>query len=272
MSTSELLSFCLLQKFLIQACCDERRTDGQFRAVWDLPVWPSSSWTLQTLTANLSAFTSQGSSSHSCSFFPSHLCLFLFLYFSAPSPVSPLLPTISLVLFIFLHSVCLFHTTGSWAFFIFFCTAGPPSPLLSVHSLLEQTYEKSWQLSQRSFHKQHKASDNWSGCVAAGLSEGLALWVSNCSGSLAELRALHKLSVMWCRSQMAGLRVWVHTRSRKRTREKHRVRERETEEAEQKKTKENKGWNDTLPCFNCRVSIVRLTKDSALLSLIKTSV
>ncbi len=84
-----------------------------------------------------------------------------------------------------------------------------PSPFLSVHSLLEQTYEKSWQLSQRSFHKQHKASDNWSGCVAAGLSEGLALWVSNYSGSLAELRALHKLSVMWCRSQIACLWVWV---------------------------------------------------------------
>lgn len=271
MSTSELLSFCVLQKFLIQACCDERGTDGQFRAVWDLPVWPSSSWTLQTLTANLSEFTSQGSSSHSCSFFPSHLCLFVFLYFSAPSAVSPFFPTISLVLFIFLHSVCLFHTTGSRA--VFFCTAGPPSLFLSVHSLLEQTYEKSWQLSQRSFHKQHKASDNWSGCVAAGLSEGLALWVSNCSGSLAELRALHKLSVMWCRSQMACLRVWVHTRSRKRTRVKHRVCARETNRRSgAKNCKENKGWNDTLPCFNCRVSIVRLTKDSALLSLIKTSV
>ncbi len=73
--TSELLSLCVQQKFLIQACCDERRTDGQFGAVWDLPVWPSSSWTLQTLTADLSAFTSQGSSSRSCSFFPSHLSL-----------------------------------------------------------------------------------------------------------------------------------------------------------------------------------------------------
>lgn len=75
MRTSELLSLCVQQKFLIQACCDERRTDGQFGAVWDLPVWPSSSWTLQTLTANLSAFTSQGSSSRSCSFFLSHLSL-----------------------------------------------------------------------------------------------------------------------------------------------------------------------------------------------------
>jgi len=72
-SASELLSFCVLEKFLKQACCDECRTDGQFRVVWDLPVWPSSSWTLYTLTANLSAFTSQGSSSPSCSFFPSHL-------------------------------------------------------------------------------------------------------------------------------------------------------------------------------------------------------
>lgn len=104
------------------------------------------------------------------------------------------------------------------------------SPFLSVHSLLEQTYEKSWQLSQRSFHKQHKASDNWSGCVAAGLSEGLALWMSNCSGSLAELRALHKLSVMWCRSQMACLRVRVCTRRQKRwERNGEYVRERETE-------------------------------------------
>lgn len=164
-STSELPSFCVLQKFLKQAYCDECRTDGQFRVVWDLPVWPSSSWTLHTLTANLSAFTSQGSSSHSCSFFPSHL---ISVYVS-----------------------------------------------LSLLLLLEQTYEKSWQLSQRSFHKQHKASDNWSGCVAAGLSEGLALWVSNCSGSLAELRALHKLSVMWCKSQMACLHVRVCTRRKK---------------------------------------------------------
>lgn len=208
--TSELLSFCVEQKLLTQACCDERRTDGQFGAVWDLPVWPSSSWTLQTLTANLSAFTSQGSSSRSCSFFLSHLSLsvFLFLYFSAPSCFFPpfthnLTPSLHLSSL----NLSLSHHGFMSSFFQSYCTAGRPSPFLSVYSLLEQTYEKSWQLSQRSFHKQHKASDNWSGCVAAGLSEGLALWVSNCSGSLAELRALHKLSVMWCRSQMACLRV-----------------------------------------------------------------
>lgn len=150
-----------------------------------------------------------------------------------------------------------------------------PSPFLSVHSLLEQTYEKSWQLSQRSFHKQHKASDNWSGCVAAGLSEGLALWVSNCSGSLAELRALHKLSVIWCRSQMACLCVRVCTRRKKKDeREMENMWEREKQK-ETKNCEENKGWNDTLqymPCCNCRVSIAGLTKVSALLSLIKTSV
>lgn len=127
-------------------------------------------------------------------------------------------------------------------FFQRYCTAGPPSPFLSVHSLLEQTYEKSWQLSQRSFHKQHKASDNWSGCVAAGLSEGLALWVSNCSGSLAELRALHKLSVMWCKSQMACLRVRVCTRrGKKRTREKWRVCARERNRRSKKTIRRTKG-------------------------------
>ncbi len=116
-----------------------------------------------------------------------------------------------------------------------------PSPFLSVHSLLEQTYEKSWQLSQRSFHKQHKASDNWSGCVAAGLSEGLALWVSNCSGSLAELRALHKLSVMWCRSLMACLRVRVCTRRKKKMREKWRICESERNRKRQKTVRRTKG-------------------------------
>lgn len=240
MSTSELLSFCVLQKFLIQACCDECHTDGQFRAVWDLPVWPASSWTLQTLTANLSEFTSQGSSSHSCSFFSlSSLSVSLSLLLCSFTRFPLFTHNLTHPLHLSSLSLSLSHHSFMSSFF---CTAGPPSPFLSVHSLLEQTYEKSWQLSQRSFHKQHKASDNWSGCVAAGLSEGLALWVSNCSGSLAELRALHKLSVMWCRSQMAGLRVWVHTRSRKRTREKHRVcaRERETEEAEQKTVRRTK--------------------------------
>lgn len=174
----------------------------------------------------------------------SHLCLcFSFFTSLLPHPFPPLLPTISLVPFIFLRSVCLLHTTGSRAVFFFqrYCTAGPPSPFLSVHSLLEQTYEKSWQLSQRSFHKQHKASDNWSGCVAAGLSEGLALWVSNCSGSLAELRALHKLSVMWCKSQMACLRVRVCTRRKKKNeREMESMCEREKQK-KQKTVRRTKG-------------------------------
>lgn len=187
--------------------------------MWDLPVWPSSSWTLHTLTANLSAFTSQGSSSHSCSFFPSHLIsvyVSLSLLLCSLTRFPPFYPqSHSSPSSFFAQSISYTPQVQEQFFFQRYCTAGPPSPFLSVHSLLEQTYEKSWQLSQRSFHKQHKASDNWSGCVAAGLSEGLALWVSNCSGSLAELRALHKLSVMWCKSQMACLRVRVCTRRKK---------------------------------------------------------
>lgn len=213
----------------MQACCDERHTDGQFGAVWDLPVWPSSSWTLQTLTADLSAFTSQGSSSRSCSFFPSHLSLpCVSLLVTLFSPFYP--QSHSLSSSCFAQSVSFTPQIHEQFFFRVIALLVLHSPFLSVHSLLEQTYEKSWQLSQRSFHKQHKASDNWSGCVAAGLSEGLALWVSNCSGSLAELRALHKLSVMWCRSQMACLRVRVCTRRKKRwERNGEYVRERETE-------------------------------------------
>lgn len=173
----------------------------------------------------------------------SSLSMFLFLYFSAPSPVSPPF-THNLTRPLHLSSLSLsltHHRFKSSFFFQRYCTAGPPSPFLSVHSLLEQTYEKSWQLSQRSFHKQHKASDNWSGCVAAGLSEGLALWVSNCSGSLAELRALHKLSVMWCKSQMACLRVRVCTRRKKKNeREMESMCEREKQK-KQKTVRRTKG-------------------------------
>lgn len=213
--------------------------------MWDLPVWPSSSWTLHTLTANLSAFTSQGSSSHSCSFFPSHLIsvyVSLSLLLCSLTRFPPFYPQSHSSPSSFIaQSVSYTPQVQEQFFFQRYCTAGPPSPFLSVHSLLEQTYEKSWQLSQRSFHKQHKASDNWSGCVAAGLSEGLALWVSNCSGSLAELRALHKLSVMWCKSQMACLRVRVCTRRKKKNeREMESMCEREKQK-KQKTVRRTKG-------------------------------
>lgn len=138
---------------------------GQHGAVWDLPVWPSSSWKPPTLTANLSAFTSQGSSSRSCSFPFSLISVYqcsLFLF-------SLSLRTISLSPSCFFTQSVSFTPRVYEQFFLKrYFTAGPPSLFFSVHSLLEQTYEKSWQSSQRSLHKQRKASDNWSGLCSCG--------------------------------------------------------------------------------------------------------
>ncbi len=155
MRTSELLSLCVEQKF---PRCDERRTDGQLGAAWESPVWA---------VFQLDAADSYSRSVSIC--IPGQFILssyLLFLSFQSTlcfllSGLFPLLPT-NLTPSLHLASLNLslshpqIHQQS-------YCTAVLPSPFLSVHSLLEQTYEKIMTLSQRSFHKQHKASDNWSG-------------------------------------------------------------------------------------------------------------
>lgn len=234
--TSELLSLCVQQKFLLWWA-------PYWRAVWSGVRSPS------VAVFQLDAADSYSRSVSIC--IPGQfISLLLFLSFSSQSTLcfftcqafSPFYPqSHSLSSSCFAQSVSFTPQIHQQVFFTVIALLVLPSPFLSVHSLLEQTNEKSWQLSQRSFHKQHKASDNWSGCVAAGLSEGLALWVSNCSGSLAELRALHKLSVMWCRSQMACLRVWVCTRREKKMREKWRICVVERNRKRQKTVRRTKG-------------------------------
>ncbi len=159
MRTSELLSLCVEQKFLL----------------WWAPYWRTVGSGVRSPSVAVFQLDAADSYSRSVSIcIPGQfisLLLFLsfllisvylvFLYLSGLFPFYPQSHSLSSSCF----AICLFHTTDSSAVIALLVL---PSPFLSVHSLLEQTYEKSWQLSQRSFHKQHKASDNWSGCVAAG--------------------------------------------------------------------------------------------------------
>ncbi len=152
MRTSELLSLCVEQKFLL----------------WWAPYWRTVGSGVRSPSVAVFQLDAADSYSRSVSIcipgqfislllFLSFLLISVYLVFLYLSGFFPLLPTISLPLFIFLRSICLFHTTDSSAELLHCWSL--PSPFLSVHSLLEQTYEKSWQLSQRSFHK--TAQSEW---------------------------------------------------------------------------------------------------------------